>query len=368
MIWKIPLSKPDVKESDKKEVLKVLKTPYLSLGPKLAEFEKAIAKFAGVKYALGVSSGTAGLHLIIRALGIGRNDEVITTPFSFISSANCFVYEGARPVFVDIDEKTLNIDVGKIEEKITARTKAILAVDVFGQPADWPRLEAIAKKHKLFLVEDSAEALGSVCQGKKCGSFGDAAIFSFYPNKQISTGEGGMILTDKKEIADFCRSSTNQGRRSAGPQWLEHVRLGYNYRLDEMSAALGLSQLKRIEAVIRQREKIADLYNKKLNKTAGIEVFKVGSGVSRFVYIVKLAQGLNRDKIISELAKKGIQCSNYFQPIHLQPFYQKEFGFKAGLFPIAEDAGRRTLALPFFNNLSEKEIDFVVSCLKKIIR
>lgn len=368
MIWKIPLSKPDIKESDKKEVLGVLETPYLSLGPKLAEFEKAAARFTGVKYAVGVNSGTAALHLIIKALGIGPGDEVITTPFSFISSANCFVYEGARPVFVDINEKTLNIDAGKIEEKITTKTRAILAVDVFGQPADWAKLETIAKKHKLFLIEDSAEALGSVYKRKKCGSFGDAAIFSFYPNKQITTGEGGMILTDKKEIADFCWSAANQGRKAVASKWLEHVRLGYNYRLDEMSAALGLSQLKRIETVIRQREKIAGLYNKKLSRVSGIEVLEKKHKISRFVYVVKLAKGLNRNRIISEMAKKGIQCSNYFQPIHLQPFYQKEFGFKAGLFPIAEDAGRRTLALPFFNNLSEKEIDFVVSCLKKTIR
>ncbi|MBU4205070.1 DegT/DnrJ/EryC1/StrS aminotransferase family protein, partial [Patescibacteria group bacterium] len=250
MSYKIPLSKPDIKESDKKEVLKVLKTDFLSLGPKLKKFEKEIAKFAGVKYAVGVNSGTAALHLIVRALGLKEGDEVITTSFSFISSSNCILYEGANPVFIDIDEKTFNIDVKKIEEKITKKTKAILAVDVFGKPAEWNALTKIAKKHNLFLIEDSAEALGSEFGGKKCGSFGNAAIFSFYPNKQITIGEGGMVLTHNKEIADLCRSMANQGRRVSNGEWLEHVRLGYNYRLDEMSAALGLSQLKRIKEII----------------------------------------------------------------------------------------------------------------------
>ncbi|PIR72405.1 MAG: polysaccharide biosynthesis protein, partial [Candidatus Nealsonbacteria bacterium CG10_big_fil_rev_8_21_14_0_10_36_24] len=203
--YRIPLSKPDITKKEKKAVLEVLKTSYLSLGPKLREFEEKIAKYIGVKYAIGVNSGTSSLHLIIRALGIKDNDEVITTPFSFISSANCILYERAKPVFVDIDEKTLNIDVKKIEGKITKKTKAILAVDVFSHSANWEILEKIAKKHKLFLIEDSAEALGSEYKGRKCGNFGNAAILSFYPNKQITTGEGGMVLTNNKRIADLCR-------------------------------------------------------------------------------------------------------------------------------------------------------------------
>jgi perosamine synthetase len=263
-MYKISLAKPDITEKEQKAVLEVLKTSSLSLGKKYLEFEKIMAKFAGVKYTVAVNSGTSGLHLIIRALGIGKGEEVITTPFSFIASSNCILFEGARPVFADIDEKTLNIDVKKIEEKITNKTKAILAVDVFSHPADWDELKKIAKKHKLFLIEDSAEALGSEYKGKKCGSFGDAGVFAFYPNKQITTGEGGMILTNNKKIADFCKSSANQGRKVEDDKWLEHVQLGYNYRLDEMSCALGIAQMKRIKEILRKRDKVASLYSEKI--------------------------------------------------------------------------------------------------------
>src|SRR3989344_2031 len=227
MKYKIPLSKPDITNSEKKAVAEVLETSSLSLGEKYKEFEKIMADFAGVKFTVAVNSGTSGLHLIIRALGIKDGDEVITTPFSFIASSNCILFEKAKPVFVDIDEKTFNIDVSKIEKKITKKTKAILAVDVFSQPADWQELEKIAKKRSLFLIEDSAEALGSEQNGKKCGSFGDAGIFAFYPNKQITTGEGGMILTSNKKIAELCTSMANQGRKIKGGKWLEHIRLGY---------------------------------------------------------------------------------------------------------------------------------------------
>lgn len=369
---KIPLSKPDISEKDRKAVLGVLKTPYLSLGPKLAEFEKKIAGFAGVKYAVGTNSGTSALHLIVRALGIGKGDEVITTPFSFIASSNCILYEGAKPVFVDIDEKTLNIDVKKIEEKITNKTKAILAIDIFSQPADWQELKKIAQKHKLFLIEDSAEALGSNQKGKKCGSFGDMTVFAFYPNKQIAVGEGGMILTNSGRLADLCRSMANQGRRVKNGKWLEHVRLGYNYRLNEISCALGISQMKRLEEIVKKRRTVADLYNKKLKDIKELEIpyVKPGNKLSWFVYVVKLAENLaadKRDKIVKEMEKKGIQCGNYFQAIHLQPFYKEKFGYKEGDFPIAENISKRTLALPFFNGLTKKEIDFVVNSLEETI-
>lgn len=369
---KIPLSKPDITDKEKKAVLGVLETFHLSLGKKYLEFEKIIAKFADVKYAVAVNSGTSGLHLIIRALGIGRGDEVITTPFSFIASSNCILFEGAKPVFIDIDEKTFNIDVSKIEGKITNKTKAILTVDIFSQPADWDELKKIAKKHKLYLIEDSAEALGSEYKGKKCGSFGDAAVFAFYPNKQITTGEGGVVLTNNKKIADLCRSMANQGRKVLNRKWLEHIMLGYNYRLDEMSCALGIAQMERLKEILKKRAKVAQLYNKKLKGIEGLEIpyIEPGNKISWFVYVVKLAEnfaGKKRDKIIKEMAKRGIQCSNYFQTIHLQPFYRKEFSYKVGAFPIAEDISRRTLALPFFNNLTEKEIDFVVKNLKDIL-
>lgn len=371
-MYKIPLSKPDITSLEKKAVADVLETSFLSLGEKYLEFEKIMASYAGVKYAVTVNSGTSGLHLIIRALGIKAGDEVITTPFSFIASSNCILFEGAKPIFADIDEKTFNIDVKKIEDKITDKTKAILAVDIFSQPADWDELKKIAKKHNLYLIEDSAEALGSEYKGKKCGGFGDAAIFAFYPNKQITTGEGGVILTDDKKIYELCKSMANQGRRVENGKWLEHVMLGYNYRLDEMSCTLGITQMERIKDILKKRKRVAELYNKKLKEIKGLEIpyIKPGNKLSWFVYVVKLTEkfaGKKRDKIIEKMAEKGIQCSNYFQSIHLQPFYKNEFGYKKGDFPITENISERTLALPFFNDLTEKEVDFVVNNLKKIL-
>ncbi len=369
---KIPLSSADITQKEINEVLKVLKTKWLSLGPKLKEFEVISAKVAGVKYAIAVNSGTSALHLIIRALGIGEGDEVITTPFSFISSSNCILYEKAKPVYVDVDEKTFNIDVSKIEGKITNKTKAILAVDIFSHPADWDELKKIAKKHKLFLIEDSAEALGSEYKGKKCGSFGDAAIFAFYPNKQLTTGEGGVILTNNKKIADFCQSSANQGREVKNGKWLEHIRLGYNYRLDEMSCALGLVQMQRADEIIKKRRRGAGLYNSKLKKIEELEIPYVARDclLSWFVYTVKLSENLAGKKraiIINEMGKRGISCRDYFQPIHLQPFYREKFGYKAGDYPVCESISKRTLALPFFSDLKEKEIDFVVKNLGDVI-
>jgi perosamine synthetase len=276
------------------------------------------------------------------------------------------------PVFVEIDEKTLCIDVLKIEEKITNKTKAILAVDIFSHPADWDKLNEIAKKHKLFLIEDSAEAFGSEYKGKKCGGFGDAAIFAFYPNKQLTTGEGGIILTNNKEIANFCRSSANQGRKIEDGKWLEHIRLGYNYRLDEMSCAMGVVQMERAKEIIKKRRRVAELYNKKLKDIKDLEIPHCDENVKLgwFVYTVKLSEklaGEKRDKIISEMGKKGIACRDYFQPIHTQPFYKKEFGYKEGDFSITEDISRRNLSLPFFNNLKENQINYIVSNLKNIL-
>jgi len=370
---KIPLARPDITNSEIKIVLEVLKTPYLSLGPKLKEFEGKIAKYVRVNYAVAVNSGTSALHLIIKALDIKDGDEIITTPFSFIASANCILYERAKPVFVDIDEKTLNINPDKIEEKINKRTKAILAVDVFGHPAEWDVLEKIAKKHKLYLIEDSAEALGSEYRDKKCGSFGDAAVFSFYPNKQITSGgEGGMILINNKEIASLCQSMTNQGRKSEGGKWLEHIRLGYNYRMTEMQAALGITQLSRIEEILRKRERVAKMYNEKLGEFSEVKIPYISSDVklSWFVYVIRLSKRYSqreRDKIINSMAQNGIQCGTYFQPIHLQPFYRKLYNYKPGDFPICESVGQRTIALPFYNNLKEKEINYVIKNLKEII-
>jgi len=366
---KIPLSQPDITDLERKAVLEVLKTPYLSLGPKVKEFEKEIAQYVGRKYGVAVNSGTSALHLIVKALDIKDNDEVITTPFSFISSSNCILYERAKPVFVDIDSKTLNIDTSKIEKKINKKTKAILAVDVFGYPADWDKLKKIAKKHNLYLIEDSAEAFGSEYQGKKCGSFGDTAILSFFPNKQITTaGEGGMVLTNNKKIADFCYSTRNQGRRLEAGKWLEHIRLGYNYRMPEVCAAMGIAQFKRINEILAKRAKVASFYNEKLKNCKEIEL--PNSRRSWFVYVIRLKEKYTqktRDRIIKQMGQKGVQCSNYFCPIHLQPYYREKFGFKEDDFPICEQVSQRTIALPFYNNLQEKEIDFIVKTLREFL-
>ena len=367
----IPLSSPDITEQDIEAVVQVLKTPRLSLGPKLVEFEEKMAGYIGVNYAVAVSSGTSALHLIVRALDIKDGDEVITTPFSFIASANCMLFERAKPVFVDIDPMTLNMDVGRIEKHITDKTRAILAVDVFGYPANWDELERLARKHKLMLIEDSCEALGAQYKGKKLGTFGEAGAFAFYPNKQMTTGEGGIIVTNNEKIASLCRSMRNQGR-GEGDEWLQHSRLGYNYRISDINCALGISQLERIESLLVKREQVALLYNKGLNDLKEVNVPFTSPEMKRswFVYVVVLADDYtveNRNEILQELKKRGIGCSNYFTPIHLQPFYREMFGYKDGDFPLTEHIAERTIALPFYSNLSEQDIDFVVQNLKEIV-
>jgi len=374
----IPLARPDITEREIKAVVAVLRTPHLSLGPKLTEFEEKLAEYAVVKYAVAVNSGTSALHLIIKALGIKEGDEVITTPFSFISSANCILFERARPVFVDIDPKTLNIEIEKIVGTLASlhvsklkRVKAILAVDVFGQPADWDRLQEIAEEYDLKLIEDSAEALGAEYKDEKAGGFGDAAVFAFYPNKQITTGEGGAVLTDDEEIAELCRSLRNQGRGASGG-WLQHERLGYNYRLSDINCALGIAQLERIAEILAKRERVAQLYNERLKVIDGVGIPDVSPEVkmSWFVYVIRLANSYiraDRDRVLQELKRRGIGCSNYFQPIHLQPLY-RELGYKEGDSPVTEEIAAWTIALPFYNNLTEQEIDYVVGNLADILR
>ncbi len=370
---KISLAQPDITQKERRAVLGVLKTSHLALGLKLIEFEKKFAKYIGAKYAIAVNSGTSGLHLSIRALGIGEGDEVITTPFSFISSANCILFEKAKPVFVDIDSDTLNIDPGKIEKAITKKTKAIVVVDIFGHSVDWDPIIKIAKKYNLKLIEDSCEALGAEYKNRKCGTFGDVAVFAFYPNKQITTGgEGGMIVTNSKKIADLCRSMVNQGRKVENGKWLEHVRLGYNYRMTEMQAAMGIVQLLRIGEIFKKREKVAKIYNKKLKNISGIQIPYIApwAKISWFIYVVQLTKEYTRevrDRIIKKLKKAGIQSSNYFQCIHLQPFYKELFNYKRGDFPIAESVSNRTIALPFYNKLTKEEIEYIVKNLIKCI-
>lgn len=365
----VPASRPDITDFERQAVLEVLAGPILSIGPKLEAFEQALAAYVGVAHAIGVNSGTSALHLIVRAMGLGPGAEVITTPFSFVASANCLLYEGVRPVFVDIDPETLNLDVSRVEAALSERTRAILAVDVFGHPADWDELERMARFHELKLIDDSAEALGAEYRGRKAGGFGEAGVFGFYPNKQITTGEGGVVLTNNSELASLCRSLRNQGRAD-DDAWLAHPRLGYNYRLDELSAALGLAQLARIAEILASRERVAQLYGERLAEIEEISLLATKSEVKRswFVYVVKLAESLDRQQLMAYLAERGVQTRPYFSPIHLQPFYRERFGYREGRYPITESVARRTLALPFYNRLSVQEIDYVVRCLKEGIR
>lgn len=368
---RIPLAQPDITEIERQAVLAVLKTPSLAMGPQGKALEQAIANFAGVRHAVAASSGTSALHLVVRSLGIGEGDEVITTPFSFVASSNCLLFERARPVFVDIEPKTLCLDPDRVEGAITKATRAILAVDVFGHPADWDALTEIARKHRLLLIEDSAESLGLTLDGRRCGSFGDAAVFAFYPNKQITTGEGGIVLTNNEKTAKLCWSLVSQGRDESGA-WLQHPRLGYNYRMDEMSAALGLAQLGRIEEIMAARARVASWYAEALRDVEGAEPPYVAPGVemSWFVYVVRLDErfGLaGRDGVLRDLEQRGIGCRNYFQPIHLQPFYHDLLGTKEGDFPVTESVGQRTIALPFYNRLSRGEVETVVGVLAEAL-
>ncbi|MBI4122932.1 MAG: DegT/DnrJ/EryC1/StrS family aminotransferase [Parcubacteria group bacterium] len=370
----IPLSSPDITEAERTAVQNVLKTPILTSmgsGPQISTFEKGMARLAGRKYAVAVNSGTSALHLALSALGIGKGDEVIVPSFSFIASSNCILYVGASPVFVDIEKDIFNIDPAKIEKVIRpGRTKAILAVDVFGEPAAWDEILRIARKYRLKVIEDSAEAIGAIYKGKKCGGFGDAAIFSFYPNKQMTTGEGGMVLTDDKRIADLCRSMTNQGRKQGKNTWLGHVRLGYNYRMTEMQAALGLAQLKRLPGMLQKRARAASLYSRLLSqeKRVILPVSRPGAKRSWFVYVLMLTPPFtksHRDRIVKLMAKRGVQCSTYFEPIHLQPFYRQAFGSKLGKFPHTEWVGDRTIALPFSSVLQPQQQHRVIKALQE---
>ena len=371
MFQSIPLARPNITQAEIDAVVSVLRTPHLSLGPKLAEFEKAFAEYCGTKEAVACSSGTAGLHLLIRAMEIGPGDEVITTPFSFVASANCALMAGGKPVFVDIDPETWNIDPGLIEGAVTGRTKAIIPVDVFGQVADMDPILAVARRHNLGVIEDSAEALGSRYRGKLAGSIGDAGVFGFYPNKQITTGEGGMIVTDRADFARVCRSIRNQGRETNGG-WLAHPRLGYNYRISDINCALGIAQLGRIDEMIAARRCVQSLYRQRLADEPRVQLQRVHPevDVSWFVFVVRLSdeydQG-DRDRILRELDARGIGCSNYFAPIHLQPFYVERFGYKPGDFPVCEAIAARTIALPFHHKLAEKDVDIVCGELGKLL-
>jgi perosamine synthetase len=377
MLEEIPLSKPDITDAEVAMVERVLRSGRLSIGPMAEAFEAAVAARTGRRHAVSCSSGTAGLHMCLLAMGIGPGDEVITTPFSFIASANCILYAGATPVFVDICPKTLNMDPALVERAVTPRTRCILGVETFGNPSYMHEYRAIAAKHEIRMLEDCCEGLGGAFGGKPIGSFGHAGVFGFYPNKQITTGEGGMIVTDDDRLADLCRSYRNQGRAigqagvSAG-SWLHHERLGYNYRMSEVQAALGVAQMRRLDHMLEQRQRVARLYIEKLLDRSDLVLPTVDDRtfMSWFVFVIRMSDQFTseeRDRIIDGLRRHDVGSAPYFPCIHLQPFYREKFGFKEGMFPIAERVAQRTLALPFFNSLSERDIDFVTQTLALMI-
>ena len=369
-VAEIPLSRPDISESDIQAVADVLRTPFLSLGPKLQEFEAAFGAFAGARFATATSSGTAALHLAVKALGIGRGDEVITTPFSFVASANCVLFEDAVPVFVDIERTTFNLDVSLIERRITPRTKAILPVHVFGRPANIDAILDIAERHKLRVIEDACEAIGARWRGRRVGSLGDVGAFAFYPNKQMTTGEGGMLVTNDPALDQSFKSLRNQGRGDSGA-WLQHERLGFNYRLSDINCALGLAQLGRLEDILRRRREVAEEYRRHLADLPELElpVYDLPEGdVSWFVYVVRLkgCDRAGRDDVLRTLRAHGIACSDYFSPLHLQPHIQR-LGHRAGDFPVTEAVAASTIALPFYTNLQPEQISRVSDGLRRAL-
>lgn len=377
---KIPMSSPDLTDADRQAVINVINTPNLSMGQYTNDFEKAFCDQTGAKYAISVNSGTAGLHLCVRAAGIGAGDLVITTPFSFVASSNALLFENAIPVFVDIDPRTGNInpelvaEAAKNVEKFLPRKgsethgtlKAILPVDVFGQPADMDAINAVAKEHGLTVIEDSCEALGATYKGRQAGTLGDFGVFAFYPNKQITTGEGGVIITSNEKDANFMRALRNQGR-APGDTWLQHTHLGYNYRIDEMSAAMGASQMTRLDSILSKREQVAAWYEARLSEIPGVETPFIESFTTRmswFVYVIRFDKKISRDEMAKKLDARGIPVRPYFLPIHLQPYIVDKFGYKEGDYPVTEDLGKRGLAIPFSGVMTEEQVDVVCEILR----
>ena len=376
MSLRIPLSAPDITEAEIEAVSAVLRTNSLSLGPKLEEFEGALSAYHGMPHAIAVNSGTAALHLAIRALGIGEGDEVIVPSFTFIAVANAVRYERATPVFVDIDPLTLNIDPACVEAVITPRTRAIVVVHTFGVPAEMDALMQLARSHNLFVIEDACEAIGATYSGKPVGSFGDIAALAFYPNKQITTGEGGAVLTHDSHLASRIRALRNQGRYptpSREQDWLQHAELGYNYRLSEMACALGIVQLNRLPSILAQRAEVARRYDDSLSPIEGIvrpPLHLPSRTISWFVYAIRLAEPFSsnqRDKVLRFLQQQGIGCARYFAPIHRQPAYSQFPSALQAHLPVTEAIAQRTLALPFFNRLSVANTEEVSTALNSAI-
>ena len=366
----MPLARPLIGEREKQLVAETLDSRMLALGPRLPEFEAALAARIGVPHLSAISSGTAALHLAIRASGIERGDRVVTTPFSFVASANCLLYEGAEPAFCDIDPRTLNADPAAAAAAVDDRTTGLLPVHIFGYPADMPAFERLASERGLWIVEDACEALGAEhADGPVVGARGNLATFGFYPNKQLSTGEGGALVSPSAEIKERVDSERNQGR-APDMGWLDHDRLGFNYRLSDIACALGLAQLERLDAMLADRARVAALYGEALAGVEGLELpcsDRDGDRRSWFVYVVQLPPGADRDATVRAMRERGIDTKPYLPAIHLMSFYRERFGHRAGEFPVCEDVAARSLALPFFPELTEGQVARVAHNLAELL-
>lgn len=360
----VALAAPNISDREVELVTEVLRSGVLAMGPYTAAFETRLAELAGRLHAVACSSGTAALHLAVRGLAIAPGDEVITTPFSFVASSNCILFEGGTPKFVDIEEETLGLDPDLVAAAATDQTRAILPVHVFGNPCRIAELESMAADHGWALIEDSCEALGGALDGRPLGSFGNASAFAFYPNKQITTGEGGVVLTDDADLAERMRSMRNQGRDTDGT-WLRHLQLGFNYRMDEMSAALGVAQLERLLDLRAGRDRVIANYAAAFAGRPWLTLPHAAPGatVDWFVYVVRLDEAIDRDRVIRQLEERGVSSRPYFSPIHLQPLYQAEFGYRPGSFPVTERVAASTLALPFSSTMDLAAIQEVVAAL-----
>jgi perosamine synthetase len=365
-VREIPLSRPYLDEREEELVLDVLRSGRLSLGPTIERFEELVAERVGAPYGAAVSSGTAGLHLLCHIAGIGPGDEVITSPFSFVASANCFIFEGASPVFADVDPVTLSMRPEAVEAAVTRRTKAVVAVDMFGWPCELDDLRAICDRHGLHLVEDAAEALGAEYRGRPLGSHGPSAVFGFYPNKQMTTGEGGVVVTHSEEEWRLLRSLRNQGRSYGAGSWFNHVRLGFNYRWTDVQAAIGIAQLEKLDRILELRAAAARRYDERLSGVDAVETPAPDDADHRrswFVYVVALAPELDRARVMAELRTNGVATAEYVPCIHLQPYMRERYGFAEGMYPVAEAAAARTIALPFFTQIEPEDQERVVEVL-----
>ncbi|MGB7537481.1 MAG: DegT/DnrJ/EryC1/StrS family aminotransferase [Anaerolineales bacterium] len=389
----IRMSSPDISQAEIDAVLQVLHSADLSMGGQIQAFEQEMARIAGTKFAAGVSSGTAGLHLSVIASGIGEGDLVVTTPFSFVASSNCLLYERAVPIFADVDDQTGNLDWMRVEETVESifrggkeaerflprsmakqkpgsrSIKGILPANVFYQAADYDQLRDIAHRHQMVIIEDACETVGAQYKGRSAGSLGDIGVMAFYPNKQMTTGEGGVVVTNNEDWIVQIRSLRNQGRKPGG-LWLEHDRLGFNYRLDEMSAAFGLAQARRLPELLEKRKRVAAWFEERLRDLELVRLPQISPFTTKpswFVYVIRVLPPASRDRVIERLAQEKIPSRKYFSPIHLQSFYRERFGYQPGDFPVTERLGDQNLALPFSGVMTEDEVDTVCFALRKAL-